>query len=121
MHRSEGDSSEQRFTVYGLVDPRDGSVRYVGATVNLARRFRTHLCATDYGQGNARRAWFREVRAARQGSIGLVVLQVVESGAALVEAEAEWIARGRELGWPLTNCLRAQPRRFAISSATEAA
>ena len=34
--------SEKELTIYSLIDPRDGKVIYVGATTDLAQRYRAH-------------------------------------------------------------------------------
>lgn len=62
------------FLIYGLADPRDGRIRYVGATDNIRRRYKVHL----RGQGVKRSArWIREL-AGRGLLPSLVYLQRAE-------------------------------------------
>lgn len=35
------------FTIYGLVDPRDNIIKYVGKTINIESRYRQHLYSKD--------------------------------------------------------------------------
>lgn len=46
-------------TVYGLVDPRDGRVRYVGSSKRPAIRYRSHLSGGDKCTGE----WVAELKA----------------------------------------------------------
>ncbi len=79
-------------TVYGLIDPRSGLVRYVGVTVDLRRRYRRHL--TDSGD-SYRVRWIKKLL--EMGlKPGLVILETVEV-AVCQEAERKWIKHfGRE-------------------------
>jgi predicted GIY-YIG superfamily endonuclease len=50
-------------TIYTLIDPRDLSVRYVGATTDIKRRFKDHT--THMGKNGAnpqKKEWIRELR-----------------------------------------------------------
>lgn len=108
MQRSNGNTAEQasrRFVVYGLIDPRDGSVRYIGATRNLRQRLTSHRGPTDYGSGETRKAWFSDLRASGRWPFAAVILQEVATLEELPDAEWAWIRRGIESGWPLTNTL----------------
>ena len=95
-----------RFTIYGLVDPRDGSIRYVGRTVDPRERLYAHCsssgCASLGGSGKARQDWLRELR-----GLGLRPtlreLEYVETFELAIEAEEQWIAFGLARKWPLTN------------------
>ncbi len=91
------------FIVYGLVDPRDGQLRYVGKSCSGKRRARQHANPTrvikDFThKGN----WVKGLVA-----VGLrpeiEVLESVVDSQELDEAERFWIAYYRALGCRLTN------------------
>lgn len=86
-------------TVYGLVDPRSGAVRYVGRTTDVQRRFRAHMSDETVSANptvSTKRAWINELSAA-----GLVPeLRILEKceDAAAPDAESNWI---RSMAGPL--------------------
>lgn len=51
---------KDKYFIYGLVDPRDGRIRYVGKTRNLQGRIRKHLRGIETGK--ARSCWIEELR-----------------------------------------------------------
>jgi group I intron endonuclease len=84
--------------IYALYDPRDGTLRYVGKSKNLARRIKNHR--NEKGERRKNR-WFRLLI-----SLGLepkisVLEQVSE--AAWQERECWWIKHFRENGCDLLN------------------
>lgn len=86
--------------VYGLVDPRDGEVKYIGITNNLFARFKEHLGM--YG-GNARKqAWLQDVLDANLLPY-MVTLEVVEKGIEPRERESCWIQAYKDAGRELLN------------------
>lgn len=88
--------------IYGLIDPRTGLVRYVGKTAVGMRRPQSHRtpCILRADQTHKGR-WIRQLVA--EGLLYVItVLEEVEVNHLSI-AERSWIARGRELGWPLTN------------------
>lgn len=38
---------QETYYIYGLIDPRDNRLRYVGASKNLKRRYKEHLCSRN--------------------------------------------------------------------------
>lgn len=40
---------EKKYKIYGLVDPRDGQVRYIGQSINPAKRYKNHVSLGSYG------------------------------------------------------------------------
>ena len=52
--------------IYGLFDPRDGAIRYVGKTVNPKARNKYHHTPSSIGENKHRSLWIQELR-----SIGL--------------------------------------------------
>lgn len=89
----------EKVHIYGLKDPRDGNFYYVGRSTNLKQRFRAHL--KDKTTNLQKAKWIDGLR-----DLGLmpelVVLQEVEEDNGS-RAEAHWIRRGFNIGWPLVN------------------
>lgn len=88
--------------IYALLDPRTGEIRYVGKSSAGLQRAKSHgapkrLAADDTHKGR----WIRML--AEQGL--RYQIRVLEETTAedLAQAEITWIARGRSLGWNLTN------------------
>jgi len=84
--------------IYALCDPRDDVIRYVGRTVNLKDRYRSHLRAK---WGTHRCCWIKGLK-----EIGLkpkmIVLEVVDESKCR-SAEMWWIAHLKDVGYDLTN------------------
>ena len=98
--------------IYGLKDPRDGQIYYIGKSNDPKRRKREHLENRDC---NAQRvAWLEDLRSSCLEP-ELVVLAKVECKD-WQESEIYWIARGHEEGWPLTNIHKGgNGRRFELA------
>lgn len=91
------------FLVYGLSDPRDGQLRYVGKTIRgLSRRLRTHLYPRFLREKSHKNHWLRALVA-----LGLKpeieVLEECGSWETMNEAERFHIAYWRYIGAALTN------------------
>lgn len=85
--------------IYGLYDPRDGRLRYIGKTIHP----RTRLAAHCNENGNFHRGmWIKELR-----SLGLKptmeILEEIRGNWPWQESEVFWIARMRSEGADLTN------------------
>lgn len=92
--------------MYGLIDPRDGLVWYVGRSVRPAVRFNGHLSAARSGKKSRCATWVRSLlRSGRQPL--LVLLEECPSQEHAVEAEAAAIALARSKNKSLTNSPRA--------------
>jgi hypothetical protein len=85
--------------IYGLKDPRDGLIHYVGQTKRPERRLSEHLWL-DRGRGHKGK-WIAELKVQGIRPEMIILSQVTRSE--IDEEECLWIAKGRELGWPLTN------------------
>lgn len=83
-------------TIYGLIDPRNGELRYIGKSHKLRERFLEHLS----GKGKTHKdKWIRQLL-----SLGLQPeLIVIEETEDWVEAEKFYIAYFRSIGANLTN------------------
>lgn len=111
MRRPDG-----RWTVYGLVDPSDCRIYYVGLTGDLVKRLSTHrrMGAGGWDQsGVEMKAWFHSL-AARRMMPGLIVLGLATERAEALALEALVTKTGVGLGWPLANDLgTGRPSRWA--------
>lgn len=89
-------------TIYALIDPRYGALRYVGKTVrSLQWRFRGHLNEARSGGKSHKNFWLRQLyNAGFQPDI--VEIEIVH-GDAWIEAERFWIGYFRMIGCDLVN------------------
>jgi hypothetical protein len=100
MHRGSGNWGLVVLAlIYGLIDPRDGTIRYIGKTQqSLQCRLRGHLnCA---GRRHVT-CWIRQLK-----DLGLtpqIQLMAQVDNSRWQELEREFIARGKSLGYRLTN------------------
>lgn len=96
------------WSVYALVDPRNGAVRYVGLSSDARRRLQQHV---KDGYSKSKFAWIKELSAANLQPT-LVRLEVfVALHVEARQTERAWIERLRRLGHPLLNV--AKIRRAA--------
>lgn len=96
-------SQRRRFgpthVVYALVDPRDDLPHYVGLTRNMRYRLYKHL--RDKDTSPIKVAWIDSLRACGLSPEVKILAEAWADDVAAIEVY--WIAKGRELGWPLTN------------------
>jgi hypothetical protein len=86
-------------TIYALCDPDTGLVRYVGKTIDLNARIRSHKYEAFSGKYKTRKAhWLKPIG----GKPKIIILEVVEFEK-WQEAEIRWIAFWRQSGANLTN------------------
>lgn len=90
-----------QFIVYGLTDPRDSALRYVGQSSTGLRRPRGHT-RLSRKEDSPKATWIRGLLAGGL-SYGIVILEEVPGLELLDAAEKKWIARARSNGSPLTN------------------
>lgn len=88
-------------TIYGLIDPRTGCLRYVGLTANVAKRLFRH-CHPLNDDRSHRGCWLRGVV-----NLGLrpelVVLEHVADRVRALDLERFWISSLRAAGADLVN------------------
>src|SRR5690349_9842599 len=88
---------ESKYLVYGLVDPRNHMVRYIGQSSRGMKRPRAHRSKPQSDQTHCAR-WVRSLHG--QGlDFEIVVLECCTEET-LDDAECWWIAYGRCSGWP---------------------
>jgi len=93
-------ATEDAVSIYGLVDPRSGSLRYVGQSRDPERRLQGHLSGAGAG-AKRKREWIQELR--DEGSRPtLVILDAAPPGQEADRLEFDWINRMNVVG-DLTN------------------
>jgi hypothetical protein len=88
--------------IYGLVDPRDGQLRYVGKSCSGMARSRAHLTPTELKESNHKARWIRSLLKENLSPFA-IILHLVGAREILAEAEVFWIAYFKAMGCPLTN------------------
>ncbi len=91
------------YYIYGIVDPTENMVGYVGITSNTPqRRLVQHLRQDEREGKNVKTRWLSGLL--ENGYMPTVItLQVVDSIQQAQIAEKWWIAHGQMIGWPLRN------------------
>jgi predicted GIY-YIG superfamily endonuclease len=90
------------YSIYSLVDPRDNTVRYVGMTNDVYRRFFDHINGS--GGNYAKNAWIMELRALNKMVIMVTLEEVADRDLALGR-ERYWIQHFEMLGSPVMNLM----------------
>jgi len=98
---------EVSYAIYGLIDPRDAFIRYIGMSNDVYRRFREHV-QHPYSPSHKDR-WINGLL--EQGMVpGLVILEIVPDEAMAREREEFWITvytpLNMLLNWNLNEQLR---------------
>lgn len=93
-----------KFLIYGLFDPRNGELRYVGKSSSGLKRPKEHWKPSALGSGRNRWkiSWLQQVLEAGSEP-EVAVLESLENSDRLSEAEQWHIAYWRSLGCRLTN------------------
>lgn len=84
--------------IYGLIDPRDRMIKYVGQTVDMRRRLKQHI---DDRKATPKCRWIAELRHADLEPEMILLETVAEDSAHAVENW--WILFCRHQGWPNVN------------------
>ena len=95
----------RKWTVYLLIDPRDGEIRYVGASKLGVGRLSAHIQESYLGisaSGRTKAAWIHEVLMAGYTPIAEPLI-ICESKDEMERLEQVWINRLRLAGCNLTN------------------
>lgn len=85
--------------IYGLKDPRDDNIYYVGKSTRPKRRLEQHL--VNMSTNKNRVSWLEDLQTA--GLEPQLTILEKSNDENWQEAERRWIAIGRQEGWPLTN------------------
>jgi hypothetical protein len=95
--------SSSPISIYALIDPGTGEVRYVGKSVDPEIRFRAHLREKRNSIPSEKRAWIENLRDAGTQPT-LKVLETVDADD-WQSTEQKWIEFFRSIGANLTNIL----------------
>ena len=88
--------------VYGLVDPEDLRIRYIGQTRDIKQRLRYHLRHAREGRIGPTNSWLRGLIAkGKEPNI-----HIIEAEAVWDVSEIIWIERHRQMGADLLNIMR---------------
>lgn len=93
--------------IYGLIDPRDNLIHYVGSTMDAASRLDGHL--KDKADTPKTR-WILDLKTNNMQPV-LTVLATVSIDHRFTE-EYRWIYLGRFYGWPLTNTVAMKTEKY---------
>lgn len=91
---------KQKYTIYALADPRDNTVKYVGLSTDVYKRFAQHILAND---NKAKAEWIASLKLENL----LPSLQILEDNITTVDEarskERQWIKYLQATGACLTN------------------
>lgn len=99
--------------IYGLEDPRDNKMHYVGVTDDVFTRFMAHIQCS--GNNFAKNAWMLSLRADNVLP-RMIELERVEDLKKAHLREAYWIHHYQALGHPLTNICHAGKSKKEITA-----
>lgn len=91
----------QKVFIYGLYDPRNGELRYIGKTIDLQARLWGHVARAQSGEKSYKSSWILQLLKADLYPIIEVLEETGEENWS--ELEEEWIAKCLADGARLTN------------------
>lgn len=100
----------ETISIYTLVDPRDGTVRYVGMSNNPQKRYQQHY-SCGYAAADSVKSWIRELKELETKPLLFIVEEVDNYDAAWMR-ETYWINFFLAEGEPLTNWLSSSRKQF---------
>jgi hypothetical protein len=99
--------------IYGLIDPRNDQIRYIGASINPVKRIAIGA------QHNAAKIDWLKVLAILGLKPRIDIIEIVDETSDWVERERYWIAYYREQGEDLLNLADGGPGRPGVSTSDE--
>jgi DNA-dependent RNA polymerase auxiliary subunit epsilon len=97
--------------IYGLIDPNTFKIRYVGSSINIDKRYRTHCVSNPENYPSGLRDWLRSLRLGNQ-TPGLVILKTCTKDE-LGRYEVEFITSLKDDLLNLNSHKRSNPVRFS--------
>jgi hypothetical protein len=96
--------SETPYFIYGLIDPDNKEIKYVGLSTTGNGRFFTHWKSVSRNNKTAVKWWLKELKQDRKKIFDVVFLEYFDKDSELIdEAEIFWIAYFKGLGANLLN------------------
>jgi hypothetical protein len=92
-----------RYIIYGLFDPRDGQLRYVGKSCSGLKRPKSELGRSVRGFESGHKANWLKALASEGLEPCIEILQTLDGPEPLGKFERYWISYFRQMGCPLTN------------------
>lgn len=86
--------------IYGLKDPRNNEIRYVGKSINPTLRYSEHI--HEKKTNKEKMEWLKDL-SDNGAKPELVILETIGEDVDWQEREKYWIAFGYESNWRLTN------------------
>jgi transcriptional regulator with XRE-family HTH domain len=100
------------YYVYGIKDPRNDELRYIGKTVNnIEVRLHQHLSSNQLKKDCSKNNWLKEVLAANQRPM-IYVIEKCENEGELSSREQYWIRHHLHQGCKLTNIMSASLPKY---------
>lgn len=112
--------TSSRFVIYGLFDPRDGALRYIGKSINGMRRAGQHAKTADlkrHGRTH-KTAWVKSLLRKKLRPVTRVLLEVGDKDLLYAE-EQRLIAEYKAAGEDLTNATDGGPGRIGYHLSDE--
>lgn len=98
------------YSVYALVDPRDDTIRYIGMSKNVWRRYAMHLLIPSKGAAS-KTAWIKRLKEIDLAPL-LTILETAETEEDALKRETYWIKHYLKQDTPLLNVAKTGIRRF---------
>jgi predicted GIY-YIG superfamily endonuclease len=92
----------KKYYIYGLFDPRNNELRYVGATINISRRLTMHCTDTQLIANTYKNNWIKSLKKQELKPI-IEIIETYENKESAIENETYLIQLFRKLGYNLTN------------------
>ncbi len=93
--------------VYGLIDPRDKMIHYIGSAINAFERLDGHL---SDARDTSKTRWIAELKSLGLRP-GVIILAIVPIETRFID-EYKWIYLGKISGWPLTNTAAMKTQKY---------
>lgn len=102
MKNEENVENIVKYSIYGLVDPRNKQLRYVGYSKNYKKRFWNHLKESKLKKNTHKNNWIKQL--INNNLIPeLILIDEFDDKKEALEAEIDYIAYFKHIGFNLTN------------------
>lgn len=95
-------NNENKFLIYGLIDPITNEIRYIGKSEKGMGRPREHFCPYQLKIKNKKNSWIKSLKKINLIPI-IKIIEICESKDLLNDREVYWISFYKQIGNNLTN------------------